>query len=33
VGEVVQRITPQELRAAAENAVFERLEQIFAEEP
>jgi Fe-S cluster assembly protein SufD len=33
VGEVVQRIASEELRAAAETAVFERLEQIFAEEP
>jgi Fe-S cluster assembly protein SufD len=33
VGEVVQRMTVPELRAAAETAVFERLERIFAEDP
>jgi len=31
--EVVQRIPPDALRAAVEAAVFERLEEIFAEEP
>ncbi len=32
VNEVVQRIVPEAVRAALEGAVFERLEQIFAEE-